>query len=118
MTNFIPFTCGASASFNPAEGMSEEELASFLRTISQDGLSTADQAEIEDQIEALAPALVELRDAGHIKLNMAVIVEHGKLEGFMALAEDDRLTDLSRRRCRAIRDRLVVQGVKALLGHK
>lgn len=115
--NFISFSDAPSASFNPAEVLNDEALADLLRTMCKAGLAPAEQAEVEDQIEALVPALVELRDAGHLKLNMAVIAEHGKLDGFMRLADDQRLSDLSRRRCKAIRDRIVAQGVKALLGH-
>lgn len=117
MTNFIPFPDGASASFNPAECLNEQALAELLRTMCKSGLIPAEQAGVEDQIEALVPALVELRDAGHLKLNMAVIAEHGKLEDFMRLADDQRLSDLSRRRCKAIRDKLIAQEVKALFGH-
>jgi hypothetical protein len=63
------------------------------------------------------PALIELRDAGHIKLNMRVIIDNSDLDGLMALADDGRLSALSRMRCKAIRDRILVQGVKLLLGH-
>ena len=117
MTNFIQFSDGPSASFNPAESLNEEAFAELLRPMCKSGLVPIEQAEVEDQIEALVPALVELRDAGHLKLNMAIIAEHGKLDGFMRLADDQRLSDLSRRRGQAISDRLIAQGVKALLGH-
>lgn len=118
MNRFIPFTDAPSVSFNPADGLTEDGLGELLRTMCKDGLSSDEETELEDQIEALVPALVELRDAGHLRLNMAVIAKHGTLDGFMCLAEDPRLSDLSRRRCKAIRDRILVQGVKALLGHK
>src|SRR5450830_936815 len=117
MPEFIKLDPSRGVALNPAAEMSAPELETFLRTACSYGLSLPEQVEIEDQIEALAPAIVELRDAGHIKLNMSVIASYGKLDGFIQLADDVRLTDLSRNRCRAIRDRLVVLGVKQILGH-
>lgn len=105
-----------TASFNPFAEASEVEMEGLLRALCADGLSASDAAELDDQIEALVPAVVELRDGGHLALNVRVLSELGQLEGFMSLAEDKRLTDLSRRRCAAIRDRMIVRGIKAIFG--
>ncbi len=105
------------ATLNPATGLCADRLTALLRSMTSDNLSVDDQSELDDQLEALVPALVELRDAGHLELNMRVIADSAKLEGFMCLAEDDRLSLLSRQKCRAIRDRMIVQGVRALLSH-
>lgn len=119
MRQFIPFDLHAqSVPINPANVLQEDALGDLLRKICKEGLSAAEQSEVEDQIEALVPALVELREAGHLKLNMAVIAQYGTLDGFIHLADDQRLSDLSRRRCKAIRDRMLAHGVKAILGHK
>lgn len=62
------------------------------------------------------PAAIELRDQAHLNLNAKVLADLAKLDGFMSLAVDERLTDLSRKRCAAIRDRMIVQDVKTMLG--
>lgn len=58
-----------------------------------------------------------LRDSFGVELNMKVLSELGMLAGFSQLADDVRLSDLARQRCKAIHTRLVVMGVKAILGH-
>lgn len=104
-----------SIAFNPLACASEDTLAELLRQMcAHVGDSLDHRAEIDDQLEALVPALVELRETGHLKLNMAVLASYGTLEGFMRLADDERLTPLSRARCAAIRNRLLVHGLKAL----
>ncbi|PNE59715.1 hypothetical protein A8H39_00780 [Paraburkholderia fungorum] len=72
------------------------------------------KAEIDDQIEALVPALVELRDGGYLQLHMAAAASYGTLDGFMRLAGDDRLTPLSRARCQAICNRMLARSLRAL----
>lgn len=108
-----PLHQDASTTLNPFASAEE-----FLRSTCAEGLSADDCREVEDQIEALVPALVQLRDGGHIELNARTLVNFGSLDGFSQLAGDKRLTDLNRQRCEAIRVRLVVQGVKVLLGHQ
>lgn len=104
-----------SLSLNPLSGASEEAIEELLRQIcSLQGDTLEERAEIDDQIEALVPALVELRDAGHVKLNMAVVATYATLDGFMRLAGDERLTPLSRARCSAIHTRLLARSLKAL----
>lgn len=110
------YSVPAAVSLNPFERASEIEIEGLLRALCAFGLSPSEAAELDDQIEALVPAVVELRDGGHLALNVRVLSELGQLEGFMTLAEDERLTDLSRRRCAAIRDRMIVLGVKAIFG--
>lgn len=108
---------GMGVGINPFAGATGEELAQLLHNMCADGLNAADLAELEDQIEAVVPAVIELRDAGHLILSARVIADTATLEGIMQLADDSRLSELSRNRCRALRDRYVLQGVKALLGH-
>lgn len=103
--------------FNPLCIANPEAIASLLRQICAEGLSAEDQIELDDQIEAIVPALVELRDGGYLELNFAVVASHATLHGFTRLADDERLTSLSRARCVAIRNRMIVAGVEALLGH-
>lgn len=102
---------------NPFAMASEGEMEELLRAMCQEGLSTADQADMHNQIEALVPAVIELRDAGYLQPNARVVSNLGTLNGFMTLAADSRLSDLTRRRCAAICDRMIVRGVKAMLGH-
>lgn len=110
-------TTPTTASLNPFATAPAVWIEDFLRLTCADGLRPADRAELEDQIEALVPAVVELRNGGHIQLNAAALASFASSEGFWQLANDARLSDLARRRCEAIRVRMVVQGVKALLGH-
>jgi len=119
MNDYIRFDpAGQPATrFNPFEAADADWIEGFLRMTCVEGVRPADRRELEDQIEALVPALVELRDAGHIELNAMTLARFGTLDGFIQLAGDERLSELSRRRCEAMRVRLVVQGVKALLGH-
>lgn len=108
---------GQGMSLNPFDEITENGLEALLRSMCSEGLSSAELAELEDQIEAVVPALIELRDGGHLKLNVREVAEAAKLEGMMQLADDERLSELSRNRCRALRDRYLAQGVKALFGH-
>ncbi|MCC7684791.1 hypothetical protein [Janthinobacterium sp. FW305-128] len=109
-------TAGAIA-FNPAAGLSEYELTELLRVLCTQSDSAIDREEIEDQIEAMVPAVIELRDRFGVELNMKVLGEFGTLAGFGQLADDVRLSSRARQRCKAIHTRLVVMGVKAILGH-
>lgn len=114
----VEFNKQPSAVFNPFAEADASWIEEFLRSTCAEGLTTAEQREVEDQIEALVPALVELRDGGYIDLNAKSLVDFATLNGFSELASDDRLTVLSRQRCEAIRVRLMVQGVRGLLGQK
>lgn len=105
-----------SHTLNPFASASADEIEALLRAMCAHGLAPADDAELEDQIEALVPAAVELRDTAQMDLNAKVLRDLGTLEGFMSLAADDRLSSLSRQRCAAIRDRMLVHGVRAMLG--
>lgn len=109
---------GASTTLNPFATAGADWLEEFLRSTCAEGLTAHDRREVEDQIEALVPALVQLRDGGHIELNAMTVASYGTLDGFTRLASDQRLTNLARQNCKAICARLVVQGVKALLGHR
>lgn len=110
-------TLSGGIALNPFAMASECEMEELLLAMCKEGLSTADQADMHDQIEALVPAVVELRDAGYLQPNARVVSDLGTLNGFMTLAADSRLSDLTRCRCAAIRDRMIVHGVKAMLGH-
>lgn len=107
---------GQGMTLNPFADATEEELSRLLHGMCSEGLNAADLAELDDQIEAVVPAVVELRDAGFLVITARAIADAGKLEGLMELAEDAKLSDLSRNRCRVLRDRYIAQGVKALLG--
>lgn len=109
---------GRSGSFNPLEAIDADSMGTLLLQLCKVGISSEqDHAELVDQIEAIVPALIELRDGGHICLNFDVVTSYATLDGFTRLAADDRLTPLSRMQCRAIRSRMIARGVKALLGH-
>ena len=105
------------SAFNPFSEGNVAELSALLRVMCVDGLKPADAAELEDQIEAVVPAAIELRDKGYLVLNPKTFIDLAGLEGLMSLASDQRLSELSRLRCRAMRDRMIVLGVKSLLGH-
>lgn len=111
------FTQQDSLGSNPFSDADSAWIEGFLRSTCTEGMSAADKSAFEDQIEALVPALVELRDGGHIGMNAKTIADFGTLDGFAQLSCDTRLTELRRQRCESIRVRLVVQGVKAFLGH-
>jgi hypothetical protein len=100
---------------NPLAEAPADMITSLLRQLCAIA-DTGDQqqSEIDDQLEALVPALVELRDAGHLRLNMAAAVSYASLEGFMQLADDARLSPLSRARCEAIRNRFLANSIRAL----
>lgn len=104
-----------SIALNPLSKATDSELESLLRSMCDQGLSPTDAMELDDQIEALVPAVIELRDGGHLELNARVLTSFGTLAGFMSLSVDDRLSDLSRRRCSAIRDRMIANSLKAIL---
>lgn len=108
---------GEHGSFNPLDGADADSMAALLLQLCATGLTSEDRAELGDQIEAIVPALIELRDAGYVRLNLAQVVSHAKLDGFTRLAGDERISPLSRARCAAIRNRMIARGVKALLGH-
>jgi len=107
----------AMPSMNPFAAAPADEIEAILRAMCTHGVAPAEAADLDDQIEALAPAAVELRDLGHIELNAKTLIDLGTLKGFTSLAADDRLSRLSRQRCAAIRDRMLVHGVRAVLGH-
>lgn len=109
--------CGRQAAFNPFATATAAWIGEFLLATCSVGLRPSDRRELEDQIEALVPAVVELRDAGHIELNAVALASFGTLQGFSRLAVDFRLSDLSRRRCEAVSMRLVAQRKKAWLSH-
>lgn len=106
-----------SAVLNPVAACSEGELTDLLRTQCIQADSATNRVEIEDQIAAMVPAVIELRDSFGLGMNIKVLSEFGTLAGFSQLADDVRLSDLARQRCKAIHTRLVVMGVKAILGH-
>jgi hypothetical protein len=106
-----------SVTLNPFATATAEAAGSLLRAVCADGLPADQRAELEDQIEAVVPAVIELRDAGHLVLTVATLLDYGTLSGLARLAEDERLTELSRSRCAAIRNRLMALSVKAVLGH-
>lgn len=117
MSALIPQEIDGARSFNPFALASADEMEALLRGMCSQGPADKDAVELDDQIEALVPAVVELRDGGHVELSVASLVSFATLDGFSRLANDARLSDLARQRCEAIRVRIVVQGVKALLGH-
>lgn len=98
---------------NPFATADEAWIESFLRLACLNGATHAERSEWEDQIEALVPALVELRNGKHLVLTAQSFVEWGDAAGFQRLAHDIRLSPLNRQRCRAIWNRLLVQGLRA-----
>ncbi|TXG99946.1 MAG: hypothetical protein E6R08_00500 [Nevskiaceae bacterium] len=107
----------SAIAINPFAMASANEMEALLRAMCSQELPAKEKAELDDQIEALVPAMVELRDAGHIQLSVSTLASFGTLDGFIQLAADARLSDMVRPRCEAIRVRMIVQGVRALLGH-
>lgn len=115
--NFVPAN-GRSGSFNPLEAIDADSMGALLLQLCEIGTNSEEgRAELVDQIEAIVPALIELRDSGHISLNLGVVRSYATLDGFTRLAADDRLSPISRMQCRAIRNRMIARGVQALLGH-
>jgi hypothetical protein len=116
-SRFLSKSSAAVTTFNPFAEAVTSDIELMLRAMCSPGLSPSETEELEDQIEALVPAVVELRDQGHLALNARVLSDMARLEGFMSLAVDERLTNLSRCRCAAIRDRMIARGVQSILGH-
>lgn len=106
-----------SVTFNPVADLRQDDLMALLRAVCADRTTQDEQTELDDQLEALVPAMIELRDKHGVNLNMRVLANMGTMEGFASLAHDARLSPLARQRCKAIHTRLTVQGVKAFLGH-
>lgn len=106
-----------STTSNPFASADATWIENFLGSACRGGLTPAEQSELDDQIEALVPALIELRDGGHINLSARSFVEYGSAAGFSQLAKDSRLSRLSQQRCEAIRVRMVVHGIRTFLGH-
>jgi hypothetical protein len=78
--NFLPGHATTPAASNPVGDCSEGELTDLLRRMCLHG--DAADAEIEDQIEALAPVVIELRDRSGVDLNMKMLSEYGTAFGF------------------------------------
>lgn len=87
------------ASINPIDGLTALELKALLKSLSVDEDSPRQKMLIEQQIDALVPALVELRDGGHQDLNMRVVAELAMPHGFERLSRDARLSESVRHRC-------------------
>ncbi|WP_186214541.1 hypothetical protein [Burkholderia gladioli] len=101
-------------SLNPLVAAPADYIDQFLRNLCERDDDTPEiREELHDQLEALVPALVELRDGGHLGLNMGVVTSMATLPGFVQLAVDDRLSPLSRARCEAIRNRMIARSIRA-----
>ncbi|HIH2751439.1 TPA: hypothetical protein ACYLN4_007277 [Burkholderia lata] len=115
--HMLPHT--PALSLNPVAAASADFIDQFLRNLCERGDDTPEiREELHDQLEALVPALVELRDGGHLSLNMGIVTSMATLPGFMQLAADERLSPLSRARCEAIRNRMVARSIRALFGDR
>lgn len=117
-TELNPTPGNRPADLNPFSGASASWIENFLRETFSEGLRPPARNEIEDQIVALVPAVIELRDAGHIQLNAVALASFTSLEGFSRLAKDPRLSEAVRSRCEAIRARMIARGAKSMLGHR
>lgn len=106
-----------SVTLNPVADATAEDLSTMMLELCRPGVSQDELCELQDKIDAVVPALVELRDAGHIELTLRTIVENATIAGLKALAENTRLSAVHRMHAKAMHDRLIVHGVKALLGH-
>lgn len=107
----------AAFAFNPLAGASCQEVQSLLQQVVIHDVSQEEAAELEDQIEALAHAVVELRDAGHLELNIGAVASLATLDGFASLAADSRLSSLARARCAAIHNRMTASLVRGVHLH-
>lgn len=107
----------AAFAFNPLAGASCEEVESLLRQFVIHDVSNEEAAELEDQVEALAHAVVDLRDAGHLELNLGAVASLATMDGFGSLAADSRLSGLARARCAAIHNRMTASLVRGVHRH-
>ncbi|MTJ93574.1 MAG: hypothetical protein F8N36_12020 [Desulfovibrio sp.] len=108
-----------SNTFNPLDGLTADQVIALINQliVDQAPLSHEDLCEREDRLDAIIPALVELRDEHHQPLTFLTIAEAESLDWFFEAAEDDRLSPETRQNRIALRDRYVVQGVRKLLGY-
>lgn len=107
---------GKQVTFNPFSEATASWIECYLRLTCAEVSTAIEQRELDDQIAALVPALVELRDGGHITLNAKILVDFASLKGFSYLASDERLTAQSRQRCETICKNLIVQRVVEVFG--
>jgi hypothetical protein len=94
-----------SMTFNPFALCSAQEMSALLMAICGTGLSEREEDFMRGQVEALAPALVCLRDAGKLDLNVLLVAEYASLGGFERLSVDASLPDDVRSRCAQMRQR-------------
>lgn len=104
-----------SNAINPFCSANADDIELMLRSLCSEGVSPSEISELNDQIEALVCAAVDLRDKGFITLNALTLSEMGQFDGFCSLANDERLSPINRARCSAIRDRMIAVGVEFVL---
>jgi len=96
------------SSFNPFSIGTAEELTHLLLFGCDDELCQPERDQLAAEVHAIIPALVELRDAGLLKLSARQIAEYATLEGLTRLSADSRLSHGLRARCSAARKQLLV----------
>lgn len=104
-----------SNAINPFYSANADDIELMLRSLCSEGMSPSEISELNDQIEALVCAAVDLRDKGFINLDALTLSKMAELDGFCSLANDERLSPINRARCSAIRDRMIAVGVKSVL---
>lgn len=101
----VSISSAHNLALNPFATGGQAEIASLLLHICGEDRTENERSDLKDAIDALVPALIELRDGGHLDLNAAKIIEYGRLDGFEKLAGDGRVTASARAKCAAICDR-------------
>lgn len=89
----------SSTAFNPLSGMGADDLGRFLRALTIFDVNDNQRRLMERQIDALAPALVELSKASGVELNVSMTAFYAQPDGFAMLANDERLSQVTRDRC-------------------
>lgn len=97
-----------TATLNVLDGQPAATIDAWMRQALTENMNEEELAELEDTLEALIPALVELRDHHGCALNLRTVTEHACVAGFARLAMDERLSTLNRLNCQAMARRHAV----------
>lgn len=114
ITTFAMIPRAAPLAINVLDGLDADTISALMRETVAEHLNAAEQADIDDTLEAVVPALVELRDQHGQELTLYTVVNSATGPGFARLANDERLSRLNRLNCAAMARRHTVYLQRAL----
>lgn len=99
---------GPTPTFNVLDGQPAATIDAWMRQTLTEHMNEDELAELDDTLEALIPALVELRDQHGCPLDIKTVADHANMTGFARLAMDEQLSSLNRLNCQAMARRHAV----------